>query len=233
MPQHCTGTPAGFAGWRHFFKIFGQSAALFGRENSCLWLGWSYLPNCASRVARHDRGRNSCDADCISLCCGHAKRRDRRLDTRLLSGSRSRGDGSPWSRGRPVQRLRHDRPARGSGLHHLRTYGCRAGRRAGMELRSVRPAPRGRQALRPRHHRHEGLSRLRIGRAPRTCSDEPAAANSSRILLRRRGGVPWRAASLSCVAEPYARGRLARSSASRAGCSPCARTRGRRPRGSR
>ena len=124
-------------------------------------------------------------------------------------------------------------PRAGSGLHHLRTYGRRAGRRAGMELGSVRPASRGRQALRPRHHRHEGLSRLRIGRAPRTCGNEPAAASPSRILLRRRGGVPWRAASLGCVADAYARGRLARLSASRAGCSLCARTRGRPPRGSR
>ena len=53
----------------------------------------------------------------------------------------------------------------------------------GMELGSLRAAPRRRQALRSWHLRHEGLSRLRIGRPAATCGDELAAANSSRILL--------------------------------------------------
>ena len=98
--------------------------------------------------------------------------------------------------------------------------------------RSIRPAPRGRQALRSRCHRYEGLSRLRIGRPPQGLRYESATADASDSpMTKRRVAVACRISSRRCRA--CARSRLVRLSVSRAGCRPCAPQGARLPCGSR
>ena len=91
------------------------------------------------------------------------------------------------------QPLRLDRP-RDRGRHRaVGPYRCRAGRRPGLDDRSVgahREARR--QSLRPRHLRHEGLHR----RLPRPRAGLPArpaqGADAFRLQLRRGDRLPGR-----------------------------------------